>query len=42
MGETVFDILREQITMAVRSLPLMIHGKVSLDRIDGFLKNVSG
>lgn len=37
---TVFDVLREQLSVGFLMLNLIVTGKVSLDRIDDFLKNV--
>lgn len=38
---TVFDILREQLLNAFYYVPVTMQGKVSLDRLDDFLHNVS-
>lgn len=37
---TVFDLLREQLFMAFFLVNNVIAGKVSLDRVNDFLKNV--
>lgn len=36
----VFDLLRDQLHMAFYSISLVVTGRVSLNRIDDFLRNV--
>jgi hypothetical protein len=38
----VFDLLRDQLHTVFWMIPVFIQAKVSLDRVDDFLHNVSG
>lgn len=37
---TVFDMLRQQLFISVRTIGQAVQGKVSLDRVNDFLRNV--
>lgn len=39
---SVFDLMKEQLHTIFWMLPMFIQAKVSLDRVDDFLRNVSG